>query len=123
MRIPTTPRAHDLGYGFLLTRAFEHFGVELRKRVDAQVIDEVGAAQSWVVALPSSRRVIVGHIREHKHPVLLPLIVVEIKVFKHFQCLFRVPLQASQLLHQLLQIRDFGLIFPHCNMSSRRRKS
>jgi len=26
MRIATTPRAHDLGYGFLLTRVFEHFG-------------------------------------------------------------------------------------------------
>ena len=26
MRIVTTPRAHDLGYGFLLTRVFEHFG-------------------------------------------------------------------------------------------------
>jgi len=44
MRIATTPRAHDLGYGFLLTRVFEHFGVELRKRVDAQVIDEVGSS-------------------------------------------------------------------------------
>jgi len=30
-RIATTPRAHDLGYGFLLTRVFEHFGVELKK--------------------------------------------------------------------------------------------
>jgi len=44
MRIATTPRAHDLGYGFLLTRVFEHFGVELRKKVDAQVIDEVGSS-------------------------------------------------------------------------------
>jgi len=44
MRIATTPRAHDLGYGFLLTKVFEHFGVELRKRVDAQVIDEVGSS-------------------------------------------------------------------------------
>ena len=44
MRITTTPRAHDLGYGFLLTRVFEHFGVELRKKVDAQVIDEVGSS-------------------------------------------------------------------------------
>jgi len=44
MRIATTPRAHDLGYGFLLTRVFEHVGVELRKRVDAQVIDEVGSS-------------------------------------------------------------------------------
>ena len=44
MRIATIPRAHDLGYGFLLTRVFEHFGVELRKKVDAQVIDEVGSS-------------------------------------------------------------------------------
>ena len=44
MRIATTTRAHDLGYGFLLTRVFEHFGVELRKRVDAQAIDEIGSS-------------------------------------------------------------------------------
>ena len=41
-RIANTLRAHDLGYRFLLTRVFEHFGVELKKKVDAQVIDEVG---------------------------------------------------------------------------------
>jgi len=44
MRIATTPRAHVLGYGFLLTRVFEHFDVELRKRVDAQVVDEIGSS-------------------------------------------------------------------------------
>jgi len=44
MWIATTPRAHDLGYGFLRTRVFKHFGVELRKRVDAQLIDEVGSS-------------------------------------------------------------------------------
>jgi len=43
-QIVTTPRAHDLGYGFLLTRVFEHFGVELKKKVDAQVIDEIGSS-------------------------------------------------------------------------------
>ena len=43
-RIATTPRAHDLGYGFLLTKVFEHFGVELKKRVDAQVIEEIGSS-------------------------------------------------------------------------------
>jgi len=43
-RIATTPRAHDLGYGYLLTRVFEHFGVELKKKVDAQVIDEIGSS-------------------------------------------------------------------------------
>jgi len=42
-RIAATPRAHDLGYGFLLTRVFEHFGVELKKKVNAQVIDEIGS--------------------------------------------------------------------------------
>jgi len=44
MRISTIPRVHDLGYGFLLARVFEQFGVELRKTVDAQVIDEVGSS-------------------------------------------------------------------------------
>ena len=44
VRIANTTRAHDLGYGFLLTRVFEHFGVKLQRRVDAQVIDEVGSS-------------------------------------------------------------------------------
>ena len=43
-RIANTTQAHDLGYGFLLTRVFEHFGVELQRKVDAQVIDEVGSS-------------------------------------------------------------------------------
>ena len=43
-RIANTTRAHDFGYGFLLTWVFEHFGVELQKKVDAQVIDEVGSS-------------------------------------------------------------------------------
>jgi len=43
-RIANTTRAYDLGYGFLLTRVFEHFAVELQKKVDAQVIDEVGSS-------------------------------------------------------------------------------
>ena len=43
-RISNTTRAHDLGYGFLLTLVFEHFGVELQTRVEAQVIDEVGSS-------------------------------------------------------------------------------
>ena len=41
-RIANTPRAYDLGYGFLFTKVFEHFGVELKK--DAQVIDDVGSS-------------------------------------------------------------------------------
>ena len=43
-RIATTTRGHDLGYGFLLTVVFEHFGVELQNNVGAQVIDEIGSS-------------------------------------------------------------------------------
>jgi len=43
-RIANTTRVYDLGYGFLLTRVFEYFEVELQKKVDAQVIDEVGSS-------------------------------------------------------------------------------
>jgi len=32
-RIANTTREHDLGYGFLLTHVFEHFGVDLKKKV------------------------------------------------------------------------------------------
>ena len=31
-RIANTVREHDLGYGFLLTLVFEHFGVDLKKK-------------------------------------------------------------------------------------------
>ena len=40
-RIANISREHDLGYGFLLTCVFEHFGVELQKKVGAQFIDEI----------------------------------------------------------------------------------
>ena len=43
-RIASTTREHDLEYRFLLTRVLKHFGVELQKRVEAQVIDEVGSS-------------------------------------------------------------------------------
>jgi len=32
-RIANTTRKHDPGYGFLLTHVFEHFGVDLKKKV------------------------------------------------------------------------------------------
>ena len=32
--IANSTREHDLGYGFLLTRVFEHFGVDLKKKVE-----------------------------------------------------------------------------------------
>jgi len=34
-------REHDLGYGFLLTSVFEHFGIALHKKVWVQVTDEI----------------------------------------------------------------------------------
>ena len=40
-RITNTTREHDLGYGFLLTRVFEYFGVDLKKKVGVQMIDEI----------------------------------------------------------------------------------
>jgi len=43
-RIATTTRGHDLGYGFLLTLVFEHFGVELQNKAGAQVINEIGSS-------------------------------------------------------------------------------
>jgi len=43
-RIATTTRGYNLGYGFLLTLVFEHFGVELQNKVGAQVIDEIGSS-------------------------------------------------------------------------------
>ena len=41
-RLANTTQVPDLGYEFLLTRVFEHFGIELHEKVDTQVIDEVG---------------------------------------------------------------------------------
>jgi len=41
-RIANTTWDHVLGYGFLLTLVFSHFGVELQKKVRVQVIDEIG---------------------------------------------------------------------------------
>jgi len=43
-RIANTTREHDLGYGFLLTRVFEHFGVDVKKKVGVQMIHEIGSS-------------------------------------------------------------------------------
>ena len=43
-RIANTAREHDLGYGFLLTRVFESFGVKLQKKVGVQAIDDIGSS-------------------------------------------------------------------------------
>ena len=40
-RIANTTREHNLGYGFLLARVFEHFGVDLKTKVGVQMIDEI----------------------------------------------------------------------------------
>ena len=64
MRIATTTRAHDLGYGFLLTKVFQHFGIELRQKVKAQAIDEVGSSTimgcGYTLLQPGDRRTAQG---------------------------------------------------------------
>jgi len=40
-RITNTTREHDVGYGFLLNCVFENFGVDLKKKVGVQMIDEI----------------------------------------------------------------------------------
>jgi len=42
-RIANITREHDLGYEFVLTRVFEHFGVELQKKVGVQIIGTIGS--------------------------------------------------------------------------------
>jgi len=42
--IANISREHDLGYGFLLTLVFEHFGIFLQKKVGVQIIDEIGSS-------------------------------------------------------------------------------
>ena len=42
-RIANTSREHDLGYGFLWTLVFEHFGVKLQKKVGVQAMDDIGS--------------------------------------------------------------------------------
>ena len=46
-RIANTSREHDVGYGFLLTCVFEHFGVELKKKMGVQFITRLGVTLSW----------------------------------------------------------------------------
>ena len=89
-RIANTTRAHDLGYGFLLTRVFKHFGVELQKKVDAQVIDEVASSTIMGRALISSRWMISVSNRACKHPL----------------CLFLIPLCVSLLPQHLHRSRS-----------------
>ena len=43
-RIANTSRENDLGYGFLLTLVFAHFGSSLQKKVGVQMIDEIGSS-------------------------------------------------------------------------------
>jgi len=43
-RISNISREYDHGYGFLLTRVLEHFGVKLKKKVGVQAIDDIGSS-------------------------------------------------------------------------------
>ena len=44
VRIVNTTQEHELGYGFLLTLVFEHFGVVLQKKMGVQMVDEIGSS-------------------------------------------------------------------------------
>jgi len=50
-RIANTAREHDLGYGFPLTLVFEHFEVELKKKVGVQAVDDIGSTTLLGVVL------------------------------------------------------------------------
>jgi len=123
MRIATTPRAHDLGYGFSLTRVFEHFGVELKKRVDAQVIDEVGSS----LIMGCGVALIKASDRKADQGAQTPSVPApdrKIKVSKHLPCLLLVPLNASQLLQRLFLLRNgFSMSSLPFRVLSRRKKS
>ena len=41
--IANTPREHNLGYNILLTWVLEHFGVDLKKKVEVQMMDKIGS--------------------------------------------------------------------------------
>ena len=43
-RIANTTQERDLGYGFLLTLVFEHFGMVLQKKMGVQMVDEIGSS-------------------------------------------------------------------------------
>jgi len=51
VRIANTAGEHNLGYGFLLTLIFEHFGVELKKKVGAKLWTTLGVAPLWGLVL------------------------------------------------------------------------
>jgi len=70
-RIANTAREHDLGYGFPLTRVFEHFGVDLQKRVEAQVIDEIDSSTLMGCGLTWFKARIQVPNRGYKYPLLL----------------------------------------------------
>ena len=123
MRIVTTPRAHDLGYGFLLTRVFENFGVELKKRVDAQVIDEVSSSTIMGCGFALIK---VGDRRADQgvQTPSVPAPSRQIKVSQHLPCLFLVPLNTNQLLQRLFLLRSgFRTRSLPFSMLSRRKKS
>jgi len=83
----------------------------------------LAATQSWAVVLFSSKWVIAGHSRGHKHLVFLLLIAVKIKVSKYLLRLFLVPLNASQLLQRLFFLHSgFRMISLPLSVSSRRKK-
>jgi len=43
-RTANTTQKHDLGYGFVVTLVFEHFGVVLQKKMGVQMVEEIASS-------------------------------------------------------------------------------
>ena len=70
-RIANTAREHDLGYGFLLTSVFEHFGISLQKKVGVQVTDEICSSTLISCGFKIAKGETAGS--EHPSPLFLVL--------------------------------------------------
>jgi len=70
-RIANTTREHDRGYGFLLTRVFEHFGADLKKKVGVQMIDEIVSSTLWGVGSHWLRGLLPNKGQKHPLPMFL----------------------------------------------------
>jgi len=63
---------------------FEHFGVELQKRVEAQVIDEIGSSTLMRCGFDLVQMRIPAPERGCKHPLLFPAVLQVILLLKYF---------------------------------------
>jgi len=74
--IANTSREHDLGYGFLLTRVFESFGVKLQKKVGVEAIDDIVSSTLWDVGSHWLRGQLPNKGQEHPFILFLGVLLV-----------------------------------------------